>query len=950
MSKPVESHSLATDDHPICPTIVIPDDPETEDLLAGSPHANVAKSIADLMRSAERSVSIGLEGSWGAGKTTVIKLLINELGGPESNQPERVFTVVPFDAWTHEGDPLRRAFLESLIQRLKEAGWIKEKQAQRRLDILGQRLEEKTIENSPVLTNWGRLIGVSLLLIPIGSALLTRSLRDIELKFDPSYPFAPGVLLSLALMTLPFWIALLAYGVKKDDTLWSALFSKSISSTETSTTTKTPDQTANEFAKGFNEVLKEALADDELRHVAVVVDNLDRVDAADALSIWSTLQTFVKQSHFDPRPWLNRFWIIVVYDREGIRKLWERQQADNSETSSAFLDKSFQVRFEVPPPVLSDWRNALFKFLRQAFPAKHHRREDHPIHNTLALHFAQQQRLPTIRELKLIVNQMGVVHRQWALAIKVNGGEEFPLGHLAYFVTLKRTGRKIIDELRAGTLPDEAFRDVLGEEIANTLASVVFNVEKERALEIILGKPIEDALIVGNSEALINLATTHDGFWDVLQTVVSPSWLGGVEIDGVRLTTAVQALAKSHLLDVEKTPLARKVLTTLLRAAPRVRYWPFFNRDKGESLLELCQWNREWSERGDGRIVDQLEAKLLRSVSSSLAWYDPNAQLQVVNVSDWLDGLTILTTALDNTNQSLVDLRRHLILPLRRRLQPDKDGRPAGLHPRELEVTLEALYLLAGQTNVVRSELEPLVKENFLLRHLRPGITAENAKAMAWCLFIQMLFTHETAAIVHDKSNTEPYTTFFNHLNQPNGDVVAAFVDLVVSPYELKRIFTFLESGIGTPFLGEYVRIAISAKKLDALTPAVLWEHWAQVRSVLDSELLVREMPSPGKVEVIGIVFTFRTFVSALLQRESAEDSSESLPAYLMARDFRFDMAELYAAILLIQFGNLDFWEWVYHSLERMAPTHPDLADTDRRIIGLRKVLEQVKDAMPRES
>jgi len=108
-----------------CRTHLIEDTPELSDLLAPSgeigPRERVAKSIAELITSGEAGGKIiGLEGGWGAGKTTVINLVESHLTGDPN------ITVFSFDAWAHEGDPLRRTYLESLIRHFRSArkGWI----------------------------------------------------------------------------------------------------------------------------------------------------------------------------------------------------------------------------------------------------------------------------------------------------------------------------------------------------------------------------------------------------------------------------------------------------------------------------------------------------------------------------------------------------------------------------------------------------------------------------------------------------------------------------------------------------------------------------------------------------------------------------------------------------------------------------------------------------------
>src|SRR5205809_57795 len=99
-----------------CPTRLLSDEPVSSD--AFGPHKRIAHAIAELIVSNEaEGLSIGLEGSWGSGKSTVAKLLTDLI------TPEKNTAVVSFDAWAHEGDPLRRTFLENLIRNLPKM-WI----------------------------------------------------------------------------------------------------------------------------------------------------------------------------------------------------------------------------------------------------------------------------------------------------------------------------------------------------------------------------------------------------------------------------------------------------------------------------------------------------------------------------------------------------------------------------------------------------------------------------------------------------------------------------------------------------------------------------------------------------------------------------------------------------------------------------------------------------------
>ena len=102
-----------------CPTRLLPDEPAGADTLGGA-HDRVATAIADLVRSDDGGKAIGLEGGWGSGKSTVVRLVTGKL----TDDSTRSMRVAVFDAWAHQGDPLRRTFLQQLIECMQEARWV----------------------------------------------------------------------------------------------------------------------------------------------------------------------------------------------------------------------------------------------------------------------------------------------------------------------------------------------------------------------------------------------------------------------------------------------------------------------------------------------------------------------------------------------------------------------------------------------------------------------------------------------------------------------------------------------------------------------------------------------------------------------------------------------------------------------------------------------------------
>ena len=128
-------------DSKICRTLLLPDTPAGEDLFGA--HDRLANTIVELVVNEDGGKTIGLEGGWGSGKSTVINLIIQKIEKSEDN------LVVLFDAWAHQGDPLRRTFLETLISNIQseKAGWINVDTWQKKLDELARRrkVEENII-------------------------------------------------------------------------------------------------------------------------------------------------------------------------------------------------------------------------------------------------------------------------------------------------------------------------------------------------------------------------------------------------------------------------------------------------------------------------------------------------------------------------------------------------------------------------------------------------------------------------------------------------------------------------------------------------------------------------------------------------------------------------------------------------------------------------------------
>ena len=144
------------------------------------------------------------------------------------------------------------------------------------------------------------------------------------------------------------------------------------------------------------------------------MDNLDRIPPQEALSIWSTMRTFFHTDNPRNSDWLSRFWLLVPFDRSALQRLWNTNENGPDDLVTAFVNKSFQIEFRVSQPVLSDWKKFFLQQLMQAFP-EHAKNTDelNAIYRLFRLKGLPADRPLTPRDIKLFINKIGALHRQW---------------------------------------------------------------------------------------------------------------------------------------------------------------------------------------------------------------------------------------------------------------------------------------------------------------------------------------------------------------------------------------------------------------------------------------------------------------------------------------------------------------------------------------------------------
>lgn len=569
----------------ICPTVLLDDQPSDEDFLGGS-HYKLAEAIAKLIVSEKGGKTIGIEGRWGSGKSTIIKLISKSIG--KVNDEKQIF-FGNFDAWAHEGDPLRRTFLERLIDQLIERKWIDSDKWKKNKSIMNGKLSQSLVENTPKFTNMGKwLLVLTIIFIPLANAFIAKGL-SLGISFNTKFPVNYYFVLGLVFLAIPFlflcfsnkakkykWNSIIKFlELDKSEDPWS-IFVQKFTTNVTTKTLQMPNPTSVEFEYYFNLLLEDALTD--INHVMVItLDNLDRISPAEALSILSTLQTFF-QNNGEMKEYFMRLWVVIPYDPEGLRKIWSKNNPSNDQIAKSMFEKRFQVRFQVPPLVLSNWQEYFKSSLEAAFP-NHNHQEFNLCSRIYSQINVNGKYHPTPRDIITFINQMGAIHRQWE-------SDLIPLAHIAYYVHLMKKHENIIkigEAIIDGDVFENGIEKLLGLDVIDHLVAMMYCTDVSIAQQFLLKQPIWIALVENYVEQLNKLYSNYpEGFWAVLETNVLNDLL---DIDPERLANVLDCIESSGILINAPEDLRNYIINSLQSACKNISTLPLLNEKISEGLI-----------------------------------------------------------------------------------------------------------------------------------------------------------------------------------------------------------------------------------------------------------------------------------------------------------------------------------------------------------------------------
>jgi hypothetical protein len=466
--------------------------PSGEDLFEGKSQEKIASTIFDLIKNkALPNNVVGLEGKWGSGKSNVVGILNKKIMNINSD-----YIFYTYDAWAHQEDLTRRTFLEDLISKLKNKNkFNNEYNWEHELDKLLAIKTRKTTEKFPMVKFYWIFIMASFLLY----ALLNTIYNDFE-----SYSL---LIIKYTLPAMVFTYGLIEmsnayFDYDKDEATkdWSFrrriknllyVFSGSDLTSKEHEFAIEEEPTVRRFKEYFDKITKDLKSDG----LIIVFDNMDRLSSSEkVLSLWSSIHTFFTEEE------VHNVWVIIPFDKQHLSNHFDEKDDDSKVDN--FIGKTFATTFRISPPVLSDWKKFFSQKFTQAFGEIIQKDDIEEISTLFELIVDINYRKP--RDIITFINNL--------VSLYLQHYDNIDIRYLALYTLRSKDilTNPLIAISGKHFLKEEKYLFRNDKELEESLSAIVYNVEKEKANEILLKNNIEELFIRPNIQTLNNVKKHTD--------------------------------------------------------------------------------------------------------------------------------------------------------------------------------------------------------------------------------------------------------------------------------------------------------------------------------------------------------------------------------------------------------------------------------------------------------
>ncbi|WP_342070568.1 P-loop NTPase fold protein [Yoonia algicola] len=622
---------------------IVVDQPSQEDDFAGKGHLRTAHQLArTLVEFDNEDRSIGLEGDWGAGKSTVVELASKELFKKENDR----FLFFTFDMWSNQTSLFRRTFLEKLID------WAKREisQDRKRLTQLDEQLDkvrDRTVEtktNSFRRLDWFGVLFILLApMLPLALAWLSpfsvNPSNGSPLSFSVFGFLIPAWSLAILLVgglyfafLLRVWLRARNEKVKFVEALSmsASLFTKQQENETTTQNIREADPNEYEFEVTFRDTL-EVLQSNGSR-IVIVFDNIDRLPKHSISNAWADIRAVFAGDPTNPNKGQRACTAIVPYDREHVFSAIS-DGGQNGSSEKDLFRKTFDEIFRVSPPVASNVSEHVETTLRKGLPNFDDTSAIYNVTKIFQRSTQLQVRPVTPRQVISFVNEISSMFAQWEGKI--------PLDTIALFQVFRD---EIEQKPQSLTEMSEKLAPYLvncdDDDFNRHLAAIAYNVEPQLAYQVLLEGPLSAALINEEPGQIQTLAAAP-GFSQVLIEILeaqASAWaqeayatyaqvaknLGSVSLDEQTLSHVLTLLALG-LDDLKSAKIEKPEDVGGLRAI--IDLYPIERRSS--VALRLADWMKNCFDAkeatfDDGKIWVKSLGKLISDADGSVeAFVEP---------------------------------------------------------------------------------------------------------------------------------------------------------------------------------------------------------------------------------------------------------------------------------------------------------------------------------------
>ncbi|MFK2879271.1 P-loop NTPase fold protein [Rhodanobacter hydrolyticus] len=565
-------------------------------------HDRVASAVAQVISEDHKLKVIGLLGPWGSGKSTVVSLVQQKLNDDSDGAKKIRSYVFTYDAWQHQNDPPRRAFLDTLIQFLVTQKLTEDKLWREKLDRLNRKIDDTTVTSTPMLTPSGKWILLSLLAVPFGQALITKASFKSLFHASGWTTFdgilcAIGIVLAIAplIVAIGIYIAWrptwnprnptfktrgnwLQHKREHEESSILSIFMNRQITTNRNRVIREPDPTAIEFQNIFREIMEAVASVNGRYRFIFVIDNLDRLPEADAIAMWGTIRSFflgAEETQALRKVTLSPT-VLLPIDEKAVRAIF---RGESEARANSFMDKTFDLSFRITQPVTSRWDTYLAKKMGSVFGSEMDREWPKIVSRFYLSSQTQNSGMPiTPRGINKLVNDIATCWLQW------HKTENISFAAIAYYcvfqVSIENNPVAEISSPRAGVTE-------IDPDWAQSVAAIHYGAKPEEAKQILIEQPLRNAIHNNNISTFEELSKIP-GFGMVLLRIAE-GWRAQAVSTPDEILLTVGLLDRMSLDDLSDLRQIKQILRLAIQSTSS---WGSFSPEQSKALASLIPDNR----------------------------------------------------------------------------------------------------------------------------------------------------------------------------------------------------------------------------------------------------------------------------------------------------------------------------------------------------------------------